>query len=74
MKDVFGEISFFSKKPRSVTVKAKNFTEVLYLTRENFEEVCREYPEDAITYDEIQRLTATKKNDYSCLKTICYIC
>lgn len=42
----FGEIEFFSQKPRFTTVKSRDFTEVLVLTYETFADVAQEsYPE-----------------------------
>jgi len=41
--DHFGEISFFTSTPRSVTARTINFTECLFLKQENFIEVLKEY-------------------------------
>lgn len=32
VEDVFGEISFFTQKPRKVTAKSRNFSELMYLS------------------------------------------
>ena len=44
----FGEISFFSDKPRSAGARSNNFSSVYYLTRERFLEVIKEYPQDKV--------------------------
>jgi CRP-like cAMP-binding protein len=32
-KDYFGEIAFFSEEKRTVTIKSRDFTELLYINR-----------------------------------------
>lgn len=36
VEDVFGQISFFTGLPRTVTAKSKNFSELMYLSDKEF--------------------------------------
>ena len=36
VEDVFGEISFFTGLPRTVTAKSRNFSELMYLSDKEF--------------------------------------
>jgi len=44
--EYFGEISFFSGLPRTVSARTLAFTEMLFINSENFIEVCKEYSEE----------------------------
>jgi CRP-like cAMP-binding protein len=46
--DYFGDIALFDRQPRSATVLAREETEVLELSRFEFEEIMREFPQIAI--------------------------
>ena len=36
VEDVFGQISFFTALPRTVTAKSRNFSELMYLSDKEF--------------------------------------
>jgi signal transduction histidine kinase len=42
--DFFGEMALLEDRPRSSTVRAREATELLVISRSNFEELIREYP------------------------------
>ena len=41
VEDVFGEISFFTGLPRTVTAKSRNFSELMYLSDREFMETIK---------------------------------
>ncbi|HKJ82754.1 MAG TPA: cyclic nucleotide-binding domain-containing protein [Mariprofundaceae bacterium] len=42
--DFFGEVSLLTDKPRTATVRAHGLTELMELTRTDFDEIVRQYP------------------------------
>jgi len=48
--EFLGEYSFYSEKPRTVTARSKNFTEVLTLHRHKFSQLIDSFPEDDEVY------------------------
>jgi CRP-like cAMP-binding protein len=46
--DYFGDIALFDRQPRSATVVAEEDTQVLELSRFEFEEIMREFPQIAM--------------------------
>ena len=68
----FGEIGFFSKKQRSVSVKSRDFTEVLALDSQFLEEIAMDFPKARKTFQRIKEEISNCK--YKMLKVTCYIC
>ncbi|KAL4466998.1 hypothetical protein ABPG74_010595 [Tetrahymena malaccensis] len=69
----FGEISFFSGKPRSMSIKSLEFTTLLYIKRIDFLQSIKNFPED------YERFCFIKDNinfysDYSHLNLECLSC
>ena len=73
-ENFFGEISFFSRRPRCISVKSNAFTEVLYLTWESFINISKEYPEDRDTFKNIYNRTKLPNGNIAELGMICYVC
>lgn len=78
--DVFGEISFFTGLPRTVTAKSRNFSELMYLSdREFIESIQKKFKH---TYQKFKRcqdklLKAAQEESvdkYKYLFVNCYIC
>lgn len=71
-KQFFGEIGFFSKKPRTSTVRCVEIVEVLYLKRKNLDNLLHKFP---LYYTKTQNLEmACHENDFSALGIKCYLC
>jgi len=68
----FGEVSFFSKMPRTASVKCLCFTELFALERRVMEEVCEESPlaKSHLNIIEVSILDG----NLACLGLSCYIC
>lgn len=80
VEDVFGEISFFTGLPRTVTAKSRNFSELMYLSDKEFlESIERKFKH---TYQKFKRcqekLLKAQSQDsalrYKYLFLDCYIC
>jgi len=71
--EYFGEISFFSSKPRTLTVKSRDFTEVYIIDKEWFLDTAGNYPQVLNLFHKI-RSNIEDANDYSLLLIECYIC
>eukprot|EP00347_Sterkiella_histriomuscorum_P000699 403374844 len=71
----FGEIGFFSDCQRQVTVKSRDYTDVLTVNLIDFLNIANTFSEHAITiYHKINSSIDTWKKDFSTLKIKCYIC
>ena len=72
----FGEISFFTELNRQATVKARDFTEVLILTREDFLQMALKVSSETslIMYHKIRESVIGNEMDFRQLKIRCYIC
>jgi voltage-gated potassium channel len=53
--EFFGEISLFTEGPRTASVRAVDFTEVYWLSREAFRQVTSRYPQELKPIEEIAR-------------------
>jgi voltage-gated potassium channel len=51
--EFFGEISLFTEGPRTASVRAVEFTEVYWLSRNAFRQVTARYPEELKPIEEI---------------------
>ncbi|KAL4510181.1 hypothetical protein ABPG72_010374 [Tetrahymena utriculariae] len=69
----FGELSFFTGMPRSVSVRSKEFTTLLMIKRENFIELLQNYSSDLEQFCTIKDQLLLY-NDYSCINLKCYSC
>eukprot|EP00347_Sterkiella_histriomuscorum_P023751 403333513 len=71
--DYFGEISFFTEQPRTTSVKARDFTSVIYLDRTSYLYSAEASMSNAMgVYYKMQN--ALKENDYSYMNIRCFIC
>eukprot|EP00347_Sterkiella_histriomuscorum_P010994 403374152 len=72
----FGEISFFTELPRQATIKARDFTEVLILTREDFLSMALKVENLNVLslYHKIRESVIESPKDFRQLKIRCYIC
>ena len=71
-KEYFGEISFFTSRPRCASVQCIDFVEVLGLTRLNFNALSEKFPDALAITSKIEK--KCEANDFSDLKIVCYIC
>ena len=71
-KDYFGEISFFTEKPRTASVKCIDFLDVLSLTRLNFNSLIQKFPEASEINERL--IKSCEKGDFSSLLVKCFIC
>lgn len=71
-----GEISFFTELPRQATVKAKDFTEVLVLKREDFLSMALkvENMQALSMYHKMRESVIINQKDFRMLKIRCYVC
>jgi len=69
---IFGEISFFTGKPRSATVKCKGFAEVFAIEKDDFDELCKRNPEALAIFKELeQKVTG---GNFEEIGLRCYVC
>jgi hypothetical protein len=68
----WGELSFFSEAPRRVTVRSKNFTEVVYITKEDFMKIVKD-DEDSLKIMKMIKRKIRKKKNLSGIGVSCYI-
>lgn len=57
-----GELAFFVDQPRRVTIRSKNFTEVLYISRDDFLNIVEEDEISMNILQVIQRKIRKRKN------------
>ena len=64
VQEIFGEISFFSGAPRSVTIKSRGFSELMYLNQVDFLRTIYQKHNHAVrTYEQMRfNLIAEPKN------------
>lgn len=71
----FGEIGFFSDIHRQISVKARDFTEVLILDRLTFLQLANEVSEEIILqFQKIKFHLESNPKNYKYLETRCYVC
>eukprot|EP00347_Sterkiella_histriomuscorum_P008075 403346469 len=71
----FGEISFFTQLTRQVTVKTKDFTDVLYIKRDSFLQMASKVSiESLILYNKIKDSVTYNEKDFKLLALKCYVC
>lgn len=68
----FGEISFFTKRPRTATIRCIEIVNVLALKREDLDFILFKFPISAMATKELE--VACKHGDYSVLEVKCYLC
>ena len=74
-KSVFGQISFITGQPRSVTVKSRGFTELMYLDKFRFLKCIDDKHQQASeTYGEMYGELLSNPGDYTALNIKCYHC
>ena len=71
--DFFGEIGFFSEKPRQSTAKSRDFTHLLVLNHDMFAAKTEAFRKTMHRFYLIKN-SINQNNDYNELKIICYIC
>lgn len=73
---MFGEISFFSGRPRTVSAKSKNFCETMYLDKLEFmKNIASKYPHAFANVTKlIEVLNAPGNKSYHPLYSKCYHC
>ena len=70
--DFFGEIGFFSEKPRQATAKSRDFTHLLVLDHDKFAEKTEEFRKTMHRFYLIKN-SINQNNDYKHLKIQCYV-
>lgn len=68
----FGEVAFFSKLPRTASVRTECFTEIYALERAVMDEVCKESPESATQLMLLQQNIL--EGNLICIGIMCYVC
>lgn len=72
---MFGEIGFFSGKPRSVTVKSRGFSELMYLDKFKFLKcILEKHKQASEKFSDIYGKLLTQPRDFSPLHIKCYYC
>ncbi|CAD8096311.1 unnamed protein product [Paramecium primaurelia] len=70
--ECFGEVAFFTGKPRSATAISKGFTKAFKIKRENFLAILQSFPNDYEKFCDVRdRLVY---NEFSTLQLNCYSC
>jgi hypothetical protein len=72
-EEFFGEYSFFTKKPRVCSARSNVFTETLFLTREDFLECAKGYPEAEQFFHYIKDEIGINGN-FAPIGVKCYVC
>lgn len=70
--NIFGEIGFFGRIHCVSSVYSIRFTEVLFLSIKNFDKFIQKMPDVAKILKSIQK--ACRKEDFSSLGIVCYLC
>ncbi|CAD8187950.1 unnamed protein product [Paramecium octaurelia] len=71
-QECFGEVAFFTGKPRTATAISKGFTKAFKIKRENFIAILQSFPNDYEKFCDVRdRLIY---NEYSTLQLNCYSC
>lgn len=71
-QDYFGEVAFFSKMPRTASVRCLCFTELFSLERCVMDDVCSESPEALVNLNLVHK--SLEEGNLTCLGLKCYIC
>ncbi|CAG9311955.1 unnamed protein product [Blepharisma stoltei] len=71
-KEYFGEIAFFTEKPRCASAKCLDFVDLLSLSRANMNQLLEKFPEAKEQTDLLSK--KCEDNDFSTLLVKCYIC
>lgn len=71
--DFMGECAFFTNKPRKVSARSKNFTDVITLSKHDFLMTAEDFPKARDNFFEIQQHISTTK-DFSKIGVKCYVC
>lgn len=72
---MFGEISFFTGQPRSVTARSRGFTELMYLDQNEFlKRVHSNYAHTVARYEELRFKLTTDPTNLNPLYVKCYWC
>ena len=73
---MFGEISFFTNKKRSCTVRSRTFSEVIHINQHDFLKLMNEkFPTTVLKYESFRyKLSFKNQTDYSMLYIECYRC
>ena len=71
--DYFGEIGFFSEKPRQATAKSRDFTHLLVLDHDTFAKKTEQFPKTMHHFYLIKH-SINQNNIYKHLKLKCYVC
>ncbi|KAL4495023.1 hypothetical protein ABPG72_015723 [Tetrahymena utriculariae] len=69
----FGQISFFTGKKRTFSVRSLDFCRLLVVRRQDFIQLLQEYPDDYEKFCMIKD-SVLQYNDTSIIKTVCYAC
>lgn len=70
--EFFGEIAFFSRKPRTASARCISFVETLCISRNQIEELVEKMPDVKRTLYELEE--SCKDNDFTELGIRCYLC
>lgn len=70
--DFFGEIGFFTKKPRTATIRCLSILECLVLKREDLDNILIKFPLAAQKTEKIEKFCID--SNYSILNISCYLC
>lgn len=68
----FGEIGFFTKRPRTATIRCIDIVNTLALKREDLDFILFKFPISALATKEIEE--ACSNGDYTLLEVKCYLC
>jgi hypothetical protein len=70
--DYFGEISFFTDKPRCASAKCSDYVDLLALSKNNMNLLLEKFPEAKEVTENVAK--KCENGDLSCLHVYCYIC
>jgi hyperpolarization activated cyclic nucleotide-gated potassium channel 2 len=70
--DYFGEIAFFSERPRCASAKCLDFVDLLSLSRNSMNDILERFPEAKKKVNELNK--ACEENRFDELGVRCYVC
>ena len=70
--DYFGEIAFFSERPRCASAKCLDFVDLLSLSRSSMNDILERFPEAKKKVNELNK--ACEENRFDELGVRCYVC
>ena len=75
VESVFGEISFFSGRPRTLTARSRGFSELMYLNQAKFlSQIHLKHPHTIKKYEDIRKRLTDDPDNFKPLFIKCYRC